>query len=604
MVELYKFSVMRTLAFLAVLTFTATIALAQENLKVMNIESANKPWTNLDFNNDSRNFHFVVTPDHTGAHRSGILQKGIDRINLMQPEFVVSVGDLIEGYTLEQNDIENQWAEFNSSIKQLKMPFFYVAGNHDYTNQVMAGIWQQKYGADYYYFIYKNVLFLCLNSEDGVTALKNPDFSDKQVAFVEKTLAENPTVDWTMVFMHQPLWLTPTAKNWQNVEKLLSTRKHSVFTGHTHQYALHTRNNNDYFVLSTMGGVNSLRGKEYGEFDHFLWVTMTADGPTFANVLLDGVEDKSVQTAENLERVDSFNANPPVRFEPYFYSGKPSKMASWNVVFSNNTHEDHQYVVDFTDGKGLKPSQKTITKKLAAGAKEEMALPIQLTQNDSWSPIVANVTLKAEKYQWETKIHVQPFEKLFIEETAKVITVDGNLDEWGNLRFSKQDSASTTGFRFDVRSDAKFLYIAVDVTDTDIQAPSTHANLNQDGAFVVFDPNQMNKSAFNLRNPDGMGREWLFMIASPTANEFELGFKEHMPPGLTGKGRKTTKGYAVEYAIPQALLQRFQGDDWKTIRLNIAIADLNTGEKDTPRRISWQPDWMENHPGSGMFFKK
>ncbi len=224
-------------SFILIVLTAANFSFGQEKPQVMNIDSPNKPWTNLDFNNNPRNFHFVVTPDHTGAHRSGILQKGIDRINLMQPEFVVSIGDLIEGYTHDTVNIENQWAEFNRSINQLKMPFFYVPGNHDYTNQEMANLWKQKYGSEYYYFVYKNILFLCLNSEDGASALKNPDFSDKQVAFIEKTLVENPKVDWTMVFMHQPLWLTPTAKNWQSVEKMLSTRKHSVFTGHTHQYA-------------------------------------------------------------------------------------------------------------------------------------------------------------------------------------------------------------------------------------------------------------------------------------------------------------------------------------------------------------------------------
>jgi len=595
---------MRTYFFLIISFLSAILSFGQEKPQVMNIDSPNKPWTNLDFNNNPRNFHFVVTPDHTGAHRSGILQKGIDRINLMQPEFVVSIGDLIEGYTPDPENIGNQWSEFNSSIKQLKMPFFYVPGNHDYTNQEMANHWRQKYGADYYYFICKNVLFLCLNSEDGATALKNPDFSEKQVAFVEKTLAENPKVDWTMVFMHQPLWLTPTAKNWQSVEKMLSTRKHSVFTGHTHQYALHNRNNSDYFVLSTMGGVNSLRGKKYGEFDHFLWVSMTPDGPAYANLMLDGVEDKSVQTAENLDRIESFNANPPVRFEPFYYNGKPDKLVSWKVELSNNTKEDHQYEINLTGGKEFKFTQTAFLKKLAAGAKEQMIVPVKLDEKGIWSPFIANVTFKSEKYDWDTKIHVQPYERLLIDNTSNAISIDGNLEEWGKLRFSKQDSASTKGFCFDIRSDEKFLYIAVDVTDKDIQAPSTHANLNQDGAYVVFDPRPLAESAFNLRNADGMGRDWLFMIASPTANEFELGFKEHMPPGLTGKGRKTAKGYAVEYAIPQALLQRFQGTDWKNIRLNIVVADLNTGDTGQPHRINWQHDWMENYPGSGMFFRR
>jgi hypothetical protein len=353
-----------------------------------------------------------------------------------------------------------------------------------------------------------------------------------------------------------------------------------------------------------MGGVNSLRGKKYGEFDHFLWVTMTPDGPSYANVLLDGVEDKSVQTAENVDRRASFNADPPVRFEPVYYTGKPEKSNSWNIVFSNNTKDNHKYKINLSEGKGFKLSQTAISKKLVAGTKEEMALPVLLDGKGKWSPFVADVTMTTEKYEWDTQIHVQPYEKLFIGETDKAISIDGNLGEWGKLRFSKQDSSSSIGIGFDIRSDDKLIYIAVDVTDKDIQAPSTQANLNQDGAFVVFDPRPLDESAYNMRNPEGMGRDWLFMIASPNANEFELGYKQHMPPGITGKGKKTAKGYAVEYVIPQALLQRFQGTDWKNIRLNIIVADLNAGEKGEPRRITWQPDWTENYPGSGMFFRK
>jgi len=574
------------------------------SLSILNAFCQQKPWTNLNFNNDSSNFHFVITPDHTGAHRAGILQKGIDRINLMQPEFVVSIGDLIEGYTNNPTEIENQWLEFNNAIKQLQMPYFYVAGNHDYTNQAMAEMWDKKYGKSYYYFVYKNVLFLCLNSEDGATGLKKPDFSNEQLAFVEKTLAENPNVKWTMVFMHQPLWLTPTAKNWFNVEKLLADRKHSVFTGHTHQYALYNRNNNDYFVLSTMGGVNTLRGKKYGEFDHFLWVSITPKGPSYANIMLDGVEDKSIQTAENLERTTTFNTQQPVRFEPFYYTAKPDKKALWKLEFNNKTKDTHEYQLNLTAGKGLKPQQTTISKQLTAGAKEEMLIPINITQKEKWTPIIADVTLKSDKYEWSNKIHMLPYEKLFINETMKSIAVDGDLGEWEKLRFSKQDTIGTTSFCFDIQKDNKFLYIAIDVTDKDIQAPSKHANLNQDGAYVVFDIRPMALSAYNLRTSEGMGREWLFMIASPTENEFEIGFKEHMPTGISAKGKKTAKGYAIEYAISQALIQKFQGADWNNIRLNIVVADLNAGNMNAPRRISWTPDWIENYQGSGMFFKK
>ena len=596
---------MRNLLCFILLLLTINICFGQEKPSVMEISSPNKPWTSLNFNNNSRNFHFVVMPDHTGAHRSGILKEGLDRINLMQPEFVVSIGDLIEGYTQDQTEIKNEWTEFTGSIGQLKMPFFYVAGNHDYSNPKMAEFWKENMGADYYCFIYKNVLFLCLNSEDGTTSFQNADLSETQLAFVEKTLAGNQNVDWTMVFMHQPLWSTPKAKNWLKAEQLLSGRKYSVFTGHTHQYALYNRNNSDYFVLSTMGGVNTLRGKNYGEFDHFLWVTMTPEGPVYANLMLDGVEDKSVQTAENLARVASFNANPPVRFEPYFYNGKPDKTILYKVTFNNETKENHEYLVELTPGKGLVPGLSKFSRKVAAGSKEEMVLPVQVDQNEKMAPIIANITLKAEKYEWTTKVHVQPNEKYFIDQALKTITTDGDLSEWGQLRFSKQDSIGKASFRFDVRYDDKFLHVAMAVTDSDIQAGSTYVNLSQDVAVVTFDARTISQSAFNQRDGEGVFRgEWLYLIASPTANEFELGFKDKMPAGVVGKGRKTAKGYAIEYTIPLALLQHFQGVDWKNIRLNFSIMDKNQGDTGEPNRIIWMPDWKENYPGSGMFFKK
>ena len=281
--------------FLFILICFLTKAVAQNKLQLQKINSENKPWTYEHVNDHKNKFNFVVVTDRTGGERKGIWQKGIDKINLMQPAFVVSVGDLINGYTKDLEKINNEWEEFNSLVKKLEMPFFYVAGNHDYTNEVMENEWFKRFGSDYYHFLYKNVLFICLNSEHGYTALKNPDLGEEQVKFVEKILKKNTNVDWTMIFMHQPLWLRESGKNWLKVENLLKGRDHSVFTGHHHKYKLHKRNKNDYFVLATMGGGSELRGIEYGEFDHFMFITMTERGPYFSNLMLDGIEDKNIR---------------------------------------------------------------------------------------------------------------------------------------------------------------------------------------------------------------------------------------------------------------------------------------------------------------------
>ena len=57
------------------------------------------PWTSLEVNDAPEDFHFVVVTDRTGGHREGVFPSAMPRVNLLEPAFVTSVGDLIEGYT-------------------------------------------------------------------------------------------------------------------------------------------------------------------------------------------------------------------------------------------------------------------------------------------------------------------------------------------------------------------------------------------------------------------------------------------------------------------------------------------------------------------------
>src|SRR5437763_2725401 len=91
----------------------------------ISVEDKN-PWTNLRLNNDPREFRFAIVSDRTGGHRPQVFSKAVERLNLLQPEFVVTVGDLVEGYTEEREKMEEQWKEFDGYVKKLQMPFFYL----------------------------------------------------------------------------------------------------------------------------------------------------------------------------------------------------------------------------------------------------------------------------------------------------------------------------------------------------------------------------------------------------------------------------------------------------------------------------------------------
>ena len=153
------------------------------------------PWTGLAPAADPDAFRFAVVTDRTGEHRDGVFEGAMGKLNLVRPEFVVSVGDLIEGYTDDGAVLDREWDEIEGFVGRLQMPFFYVPGNHDMSNAVMAEKWRSRFGPSYYHFSYKGVLFLALNSElfgmvhDPKTSLPGPWSQADQMAFVERVLA-------------------------------------------------------------------------------------------------------------------------------------------------------------------------------------------------------------------------------------------------------------------------------------------------------------------------------------------------------------------------------------------------------------------------------
>ena len=189
------------------------------------IEADSVPWTGLMAKDSDSDFDFVVVTDRTGEHREGVFREAMTKVNLIQPAFVLSVGDLIEGYTDDPNELKSQWDEIGEMVSLLEMPFFYAAGNHDMSNTVMSEFWRDRFGPSYYSFSYKDVLFVVLNSElfgmvsDPGRSVPGPESQAEQMAWLESVLSEESGRRYSFIIVHQPLWDRPRQHpDWARVE--------------------------------------------------------------------------------------------------------------------------------------------------------------------------------------------------------------------------------------------------------------------------------------------------------------------------------------------------------------------------------------------------
>jgi hypothetical protein len=578
------------------------------------------PWNHLKLNNSPENFQFAIVTDRTGGHRPGVFEDAVRKLNLMQPEFVVSVGDLIEGYSRDKDKLNREWDEFDGFIDKLEMPFFYLPGNHDYTNEVMAEIWEKRFGASYYHFVYQDVLFLCLNSEESMKGSNLGGIEKPQYQYIKEALAQHPDVRWTLVFMHQPLWLFDNSRYWNDVELLLNERKHTVFVGHHHHYVKYERNNSNYFMLATTGGISKLRGPNFGEFDHMVWVTMTDNGPVIANLLLQGVWDENVVTEELTDLIGADR----MQIEPIFTENEFEE-GEFKVKITNDANYPMWTVLRFGESKHLRPEIVQFQKSIPPNSVEILDIPVDLIRKTKLKsiepiPLYAWYVYKYEDerdIQLDQKLSLAPVKKNFIKEAEKEIRVDGDLGDWKGMPYrGGTESVVTMGkkeyqgdydshYEFNVSYDNRNLYFCMAVWDDKMELDRKNSVWEQDAVLINLDPRDVLVSANDRTDNKGVNNYFHLYFAPSTSKnqEPQIDQKVLLPEGSRLVTRKTVEGFNVELSIPMEYIHTLGGEDWETVRLNVAYFDRDS--KAPRSAIWWKPNWSskENLTGSGMFFK-
>ena len=446
----------------------------------------------------------------------------------MLPDFIMSVGNFVEGNTESLSEYKRQWKEMDSVIALVEAPFFKVGGSVDIQadNSVMRKEWINQFGATYYHFQYNQVLFLCLDTEDGEPGL----ISKTQLDYFTQVLKQNKDINQVFIFMNRPLWTGSKNRNFRQLEHLLQNVDYSVFAGHRHRYAHSRRYGHEYYSLATAGGFSRLKGKEVGEIDHFIWVSFQNNKVTITNISSDGLIENRVVNDNNLAVVDLLREEKWLSIDPVVFERDSVDSFVVNVTLDNTLdrnmsvtgHLRHEafsfepYLVDLQVRKSS-TIQLPITvkpKKVGFLVQSFDSITLKLKLDASFEVNAKEISLPSEKrvvLDWTRLCPIR----------TSTVSVDGDLKDWDNVQFYEvKDSdyfknkidwygPSDAWFRFALQKDKKFLYLAVQTFD-DHSVFSMPLDDYQDQLFFYL---KIQSATLELTcGLDNYEKQWLWMV--------------------------------------------------------------------------------------------
>ena len=218
--------------------------------------------------------HFVLLGDRTGEAQPGIYERIWRHISEGAPEFVVSVGDTIQG----GNDAtaEAEWRAVRGLLKPYrKIPLYLAPGNHDIWSAASRTLFQQFAGhPPHYSFDAGGAHFTVLDNS------RSAAWPPGELEFLEQDLRAHAAAPVKFVISHRPPWLLDAALGDGRGPLHRIARQYGVccvVAGHVHQLIHATLDGVHYIALPSAGGHLRLSGK-YEDGWFFGWTEVEIQG--------------------------------------------------------------------------------------------------------------------------------------------------------------------------------------------------------------------------------------------------------------------------------------------------------------------------------------
>lgn len=532
---------------------------------------------------------FVVLADRTGGEDRGIFKEVVDQMNTLCPDFVVSVGDVIDGYTTDQFYLNNLWSEFDSLTTAIKVPLYIAPGNHDVSNPWMENQWKKRFGCTYQAVDVNDDLLLFLNTDDGGASC----ISQQQVDYFRHALNEYKKEGWIYLFMHRPLWKYGDKGGYEKIEELLQHAKNViVFSGHEHHYVMNNREGRRHYMLSTSGGGNNLRSNSLGEFHHFFFVTMDKEEPTVSNILLNGVVPERIVNELNETTVSVMRNESWFHLKPTLLQAHKQKEVSTQLLLNNDAAVSIRIRGKLPSISSIQFAPSEIDTVLPAQSKATIKLSMLNSAGVNLLSAPIKIALEASaKVEQDAPEIVTRLEKEWVVDVPRIIQSQ-TTPEWINVRpgYIKEDwdwKGDDDGrFCFALSANQRNLILEINAIDDQLILHPNDPQRLQDKLFVKIasgDGEELGKT-MHIMCVDGN----LFLDDNLQQIKEIKGTVGHSEGKLSAK-----------LILPKHLF----GDKCHRIRLNVGFMDHDNELNTKPSVLWWNTLWHteQENKHSGIF---
>lgn len=215
-----------------------------------------------------RKFRFSILGDRTGGADQRIYAAIWREIDDLRPDFIINVGDTIEGgddakAVREWEELRHFWRNYDRYLQ------YFTPGNHDIWSQFSENVYRRYTGhPPSYSFDAGGAHFTVLDNSRTET------LTESDLRFLEKDLAANQGRRAKFVFFHKPFWVVYLKLGSGEFELHRLAKKYGVccvISGHIHQLIRMERDGILYLAVGSSGaslarGISRGEGFEQGWF--------------------------------------------------------------------------------------------------------------------------------------------------------------------------------------------------------------------------------------------------------------------------------------------------------------------------------------------------